>query len=402
MSESTELRDSSLRRSRRSLDPTGPGPVHPGSTSNPEPTTRLDAVGESRDLDLGKLRGQRTARAGTLFLVLIVALIAACVLSAAIGQLFIPPLEVIGSLLNKVGLDWLADPSHEFGEEALWQVRFPRVVMTVLVGAALAVAGAMMQGVFGNPLAEPGVVGVSSGAAVGASASILFGWTFLGAFTTPAFAFVSGLITTFIVYTVSRSGGRTEVITLVLTGVAVNAIAGAAIAYITFAAPTSAREQIVFWQMGSFNGSLWSQVGLILPLIAFGIIIAQTLAPGLDILSLGEKSARHVGINVERLRIIVMAVVALLVSAAVAFCGIIAFVGLVVPHIIRMIIGPGHRLLLPASVLGGAVLLSIADLAARTLVEFADLPIGMLTSLVGGPFFFYLIRRSRKESGGWA
>ena len=179
-------------------------------------------------------------------------------------------------------------------------------------------------------------------------------------------------------------------------------IAGAAIAYITFAAPTSAREQIVFWQMGSFNGSLWSQVGLILPLIVFGIIIAQTLAPGLDILSLGEKSARHVGINVERLRIIVMAVVALLVSAAVAFCGIIAFVGLVVPHIIRMIIGPGHRLLLPASVLGGAVLLSIADLAARTLVEFADLPIGMLTSLVGGPFFFYLIRRSRKESGGWA
>src|SRR5699024_10378879 len=197
-------------------------------------------------------------------------------------------------------------------------------------------------------------------------------------------------------------GGRTEVITLVLTGVAVNAIAGAAIAYITFAAPTSAREQIVFWQMGSFNGSLWSQVGLILPLIVFGIIIAQTLAPGLDILSLGEKSARHVGINVERLRIIVMAVVALLVSAAVAFCGIIAFVGLVDPHIIRMIIGPGHRLLLPASVLGGAVLLSIADLAARTLVEVADLPIGMLTSLVGGPFFFYLIRRSRKESGGWA
>src|SRR5699024_11210102 len=117
---------------------------------------RLDAVGDGRDLDLGGLRGRRTARAGTLFLVLIVALIAACVLSAAIGQLFIPPLEVIGSLLNKVGLDWLAGPSHEFGEEALWQVRFPRVIMTVLVGAALAVAGAMMQGVFGNPLAEPG------------------------------------------------------------------------------------------------------------------------------------------------------------------------------------------------------------------------------------------------------
>lgn len=398
MSESTETRDLLLRRSGRHLDQSADS----GRTPRAGSKTQLDSTPDARDLDLGQIRGRRTARAGTLFLALFIALIAACVLSAAIGQLFIPPQEVIGSLLGKVGIDWLPGPSHDFGEEALWQVRFPRVIMTILVGAALAVAGSMMQGVFGNPLAEPGVVGVSSGAAVGASASILFGWSFLGAFTTPAFAFASGLITTFIVYTVSRSQGRTEVITLVLTGVAVNAIAGAAIAYITFAAPTSAREQIVFWQMGSFNGSLWSQVGLILPLIVFGIIIAQTLAPGLDILSLGEKSARHVGINVERLRIIVMAVVALLVSAAVAFCGIIAFVGLVVPHIIRMIIGPGHRLLLPASVLGGAVLLAIADLAARTLVEFADLPIGMLTSLVGGPFFFYLIRRSRKESGGWA
>lgn len=396
MSESMRTRDLPLRRSEHgSADAARRGSRGSRRHGSAPAATAGD------DLDLTRIRTQRSARAGTLFTALVLALIAACILSAAIGQLFIPPQEVVGSVLNKVGIDWLPGPSHEFGEEALWQVRFPRVVMTVLVGAALAVAGAMMQGVFGNPLAEPGVVGVSAGAAVGASASILFGWTFLGGFTTPAIAFASGLITTFIVYTVSRSGGRTEVITLVLTGVAVNAIAGAGIAYITFAAPTSAREQIVFWQLGSFNGSLWSQVGLILPLIVVGILISQTLAPGLDILSLGERSARHVGINVERLRLIVMAVVALLVSAAVAFCGIIAFVGLVVPHIIRMIIGPGHRLLLPASVLGGAVLLSIADLAARTLVEFADLPIGMLTSLVGGPFFFYLIRRSRRESGGW-
>ncbi|WP_087002917.1 iron ABC transporter permease [Gulosibacter sp. 10] len=333
--------------------------------------------------------------------VLAVALIAACLASGMIGQLFIPPQEVLGFFLNSIGIHWIDGPSHEFGAAALAEVRFPRLVLTVFVGAALAVGGVLMQGIFGNPLAEPGSVGVSSGAAVGASFSILFGFTFLGPFTTPAFAFAAGLITTFLVYMLSRTGGRTEVITLILTGVAVNAVCGALIAFITFRAPTQAREQIVFWQMGSLNGSRWEQVMLVGPLIIIGIVLSVLLARQLDLLSLGEKAARHVGVNVERLRVLVMVYVALLVSSAVAFAGIIAFVGLVVPHIIRMIIGPAHRALLIASVLGGALLLTIADLAARTLVEFADLPIGMLTSLVGGPFFFYLIRASRKSGGGW-
>lgn len=344
----------------------------------------------------------RRARATALAVTLAVLLALGCLASAMIGQLYIPPQEVLGYLLHLIGIDALPMPSHEYGAAALAEVRFPRLVLTVLVGGALAVAGSLMQGIFGNPLAEPGSVGVSSGAAVGASFSILFGLTFLGPFTTPVFAFAAGLLTTFLVYTLSRTGRRTEVVTLILTGVAVNAVCGALIAFITFKAPTQAREQIVFWQMGSLNGSRWEQVALVAPLVIVGVIAAIVIARKLDLLSLGEKAARHVGVDVERLRMTAMVLVALVVSAAVAFTGIIAFVGLVVPHIIRMIIGPAHRPLMICSVLGGAVLLTVADLAARTLIEHADLPIGMLTSLVGGPFFFYLIRRSRAQGTGWS
>ncbi|OXN01167.1 FecCD family ABC transporter permease [Bifidobacterium vansinderenii] len=352
--------------------------------------------------NLGLAAEPRMGRTAVTFLVMTVALIVMIVVSASLGQLIIPFDQVIGSVLNRIGIHWLDGPSRAFGNEALWNVRFPRIAMAVVVGAALGVAGAVMQGVFGNPLAEPGTVGVSSGAAVGASCSILMGWTFLGSFTTPFLAFVCGLGTTVAVYLLARRGGRTEIVTLILTGVAVNAIAGALIAFFTFAAPTSARDQIVFWQMGSFNGSRWQQVALVAPMCVIGMIIVQTLARRLDLLSLGERPARHLGVNVERLRFIAMLAVALLVSSAVAFAGIISFVGLVVPHLLRMILGPGYRTLLPASALGGALLLTIADFAARTTIAFADLPIGMLTSLVGGPFFFWLLRRSRSKSGGWA
>lgn len=385
--------------------PPAPGPAHASEDwhdhDSPRRSARATATRPAPPVE--RKRGAGRTPVSLLFLVLTILLVVTTLISAMIGQLFIPPLEVIGSFFRGLGFtfSWLPAPGQEFGHEALWEVRFPRVAMTVLVGAALAIAGALMQGIFGNPLAEPGVVGVSSGAAVGASFAILFGFTFAGSFTVPLFAFVSGLVTTALVYMLARSNGRTEVVTLILTGVAVNAVTGAAISFIVFKAPTQAREQIVFWQMGSFNGSRWEQVSIILPIIVVTSLLALLLSRQLDLLALGEKSARHLGVNVERLRIIAMVYVALLVSAAVAFAGIIAFVGLVVPHVIRMLIGPGHRALLPASLLGGSVLLVIADLGARTLVEFADLPIGMLTSLVGGPFFFYLLRRSRAASGGW-
>jgi iron complex transport system permease protein len=349
-----------------------------------------------------ELARTRHRRVVPLAIGLAVVLLALAVVAAGTGQLRVPPAEVLGSVLHRIGLDVGPLPSHANGDAALWTIRFPRVVMAVLAGAALATAGAVMQGVFGNPLADPGVVGVSSGAALAACTGIVFGLNFLGAFTSAALAFVGGLVTTLVVYLLARSGGRTEVVTLVLTGVAVNAVAGAGIAFLTFLADTQAREQIVFWQLGSLNGTRWQYVAVVAPFVAVGLLVALLVARRLDLLALGERAARHVGVDVERLRIVSIVAVALLTAAAVAFCGIIAFVGLVVPHLVRMLVGPGHRALVPLSALGGAVLLLAADLVARTAVAYADLPIGMLTALVGGPFFFWLIRRTRRRAGGWA
>jgi len=344
----------------------------------------------------------RTARGVALSIVLTVALVAAVMLSATVGQLAITPAEIVGSLLRAAGVDNDWAPTDRIIESTLWVVRFPRIVMGLAVGAALAVAGAVMQAIFGNPLAEPGVVGVSSGAALGAAAAIVFGVTALGSWSIALLAFVGGLLATLLVYFVSRANGRTEVVTLLLTGIAINAFAGAGLAFLLFAGDTASREQITFWQLGSLNGSLWREVGIVAPIMLVGLVVAVLLGRQYDLLALGERNARHLGVNVESLRIGSIVLVALLTGVAVAFCGIIAFVGLVVPHVIRMAIGPGHRPLIVASAVGGGALISLADLVARTAVPGADLPIGMLTSLIGGPFFFYLLFRQRRRSGGWA
>ncbi len=344
----------------------------------------------------------RARRAAGLFVGLVVALFVLFVVSAGTGQLQVPPDEVLGSLLHRAGLDIGPMPSHAFGDEALWDVRFPRVALAVVVGAALSTAGALMQGVFGNPLAEPSVVGVSSGAALAAGAVIVFQIAIFGLWTVPVFAFVGGLLTTLLVYVLSRADGRTEVVTLVLTGIAVNAVAGAGIALLMFVGDTQSREEIVFWQLGSLNGTRWPYVGAAIVFAAIGLVGALAVARRLDLLALGDRAARHLGVNVERLRLGSIVLVALLTAAAVSFCGVIGFVGLVVPHLVRMVAGPKHRVLVPASALGGAVLLLAADLVARTAVDGADLPIGMLTALVGGPFFFWLLRRARRTAGGWA
>ncbi|MCE4266989.1 FecCD family ABC transporter permease, partial [Rhodococcus globerulus] len=293
-------------------------------------------------------------------------------------------------------------PAHPSGEVTLWEVRFPRVVLAICVGAALGCSGALLQGVFANPLAEPGVIGVSSGAAVGASAVIVVGGNFVAGWAIAAAAFVCGLLTTAIVYLFARHEGRTEVVTLVLTGVAVNAFAGGLIAFFTFIASPSARDQIVFWQLGSLNGATWNSVLVVAPMTVVGIAATMAIASRLDLLALGEHAARHLGVNVERLRQLAVLIVALLVSASVAFTGIILFVGLVVPHLMRIVVGPGHRALIPASALTGALVLLLADLGSRSLIDNADLPLGMLTALVGGPFFFWLLRRTRSQQGGWA
>ena len=344
----------------------------------------------------------RGTQAPLLFGVLTVLLLISVLASAGTGQLAIPPQEVLGSVLHRIGIDWLPMPSIAAGDQALWAIRFPRVAMAVLIGIGLSVSGLVMQAIFGNPLAEPGVIGISSGAAVGAGISIVFGLTVFGEWTTAVLAFLTGLLATLVVYTMSRADGRTEVVTLVLTGIAVNAIGGAAVAALTFLGDTQSREAIVFWQLGSLKGMGWDEVLIVTPIIAIGLISSYVAARKLDLLALGERNARHLGVNVEVLRVIMILVVSLLVGAAVAFAGIISFVGLVIPHLMRMILGPAHLPLITASALAGALLMTLADLAARTIVPMAELPIGILTALVGGPFFFWLLRRTRKRSGGWA
>ncbi|MFF3210782.1 FecCD family ABC transporter permease [Streptomyces sp. NPDC002886] len=327
-------------------------------------------------------------------------LVLLALVSAGVGAYEIPLGEVIGSVQHRLGLGGAA--LDRVGESVLWNVRLPRVVLALLVGSALGCAGALMQGVFGNPLAEPGVIGISAGAAVGAVAAIGLGLTFFGNWTVTACAFVAGLITVGAVYLLSRNGGRTEVVTLILTGIAVNAFAGALIGLFVFFADSGQVNQITFWQLGSLAQATWPKVLAVLPCALAGLLIAPFYARKLDLLSLGERPARHLGVDVERLRLALILVVALLTAAAVAVAGIITFVGLLVPHLLRMANGPGHRFLVPGSALGGAVVLVAGDLAARTLAQPAELPLGVLTALLGSPFFFWLLRRTRRKQGGWA
>ncbi|MFE7479263.1 FecCD family ABC transporter permease [Streptomyces sp. NPDC057552] len=372
--------------------PPGTGPTDAGEAA------KAAATGEAAEAPPAPKSPR--GKAFVLTVGLSLALLAGCLLSAAIGAYSIPIGDVLGSLQHRIGLG--GQPLDRVGESVLWNVRLPRVVLALLVGASLGCAGALMQGVFGNPLAEPGVIGISAGAAVGAVASIALGLTFFGNWTITVFAFVAGLGTVLLVYTLSRSGGRTEVVTLILTGIAVNAFAGALIGLFVFFADNAQITQITFWQLGSLSQATWPKVLAVLPCALAGLLIAPFYARKLDLLALGERPARHLGVDVERLRITLVLVVALLTAAAVAVAGIIAFVGLLVPHLLRMANGPGHRFLVPGSALGGALVLVAGDLAARTVAAPAELPLGVLTALFGSPFFFWLLRRTRRKQGGWA
>lgn len=333
----------------------------------------------------------RVHRRRVTFIVLWVALCGVVVLSAGIGQFQIAPGQVIHGIIAKTGV--VDPPADPLVMATLWNIRLPRIGLGILVGASLAVAGAVMQAIFSNPLAEPGVIGVSAGAAVGASSAIVFAPYALGGFSVPLAAFATGLAASFLVYMLSLSAGKTEPLTLVLTGIAVTAVATALTSIATYIAPSTARDQIVFWQMGSLNSATWGQVAIVAVVVGVCLIWGLAIAGKLDVLALGERAAGHVGINVQGLRLSSIVLTSLLTAAAVSYAGVIAFVGLIVPHVIRLAIGPMNRYLIPASLLGGAVLVTGADLIARTIIPFADLPIGIFTALVGGPVFFILLRR---------
>ncbi|MCK8678169.1 FecCD family ABC transporter permease [Streptomyces lichenis] len=361
-----------------------------------------DAVGE--DFPVKCVRPPRSSARGRAAWVLTAgmaaALVALALLSAGLGAYDIPLGDVLAAVRHRVGLG--GHGLDRTAESVLFDIRLPRVVLAVLVGASLGCAGTLMQGVFGNPLAEPGVIGISAGAAVGAVGAIALGLSFAGNWTVTVCAFAAGLATVLLVYAMSRDGGRTEVVTLILTGIAVNAFAGALIGLFIFFADNAQITQIAFWQLGSLSQATWPKVLAVLPCALAGLLAAPLYARRLDLLALGERPARHLGVEVERLRRALILVVALLTASAVAVAGIITFVGLLVPHLLRMAAGPGHRFLVPGSALGGALVLVAGDLAARTVAIPAELPLGVLTALIGSPFFFWLLRRTRRRQGGWA
>jgi len=327
-------------------------------------------------------------------------LVTAC-LGAGLGALPISVTHQLAILADGAGLGRLADFSK--AEEIVYlHVRLPRVVLGALAGACLAGAGASLQGLFRNPLADPGLIGVSGGAALAVVAVIVGAGTlgtFLGAetvyFLRPVAAFLGGLAAVLLVYTIASRGGFVDVPTMLLAGVAVNAIAGAGIGYAIFASADQELRDINFWMLGSLAAATWDQVMWVACLAAGPLFLLLRLSHALNAFLLGEQEASYLGFDADKVKRIILFSAALMTGIIVAFTGVIGFVGLVVPHLIRLAFGPDHRLLIPASFLLGASLLVGADIAARLLVLPAELPIGIVTSLVGGPFFFWLLMRRR-------
>jgi len=281
-------------------------------------------------------------------------------------------------------------------------IRLPRILLGVLIGSGLAVSGAVMQGLFRNPLADPGLVGVSSGAGLGAVSTIVLGGTVLapvsalfGIYTLQVAAFLGGLITTFLLYGIATRRGQTSVATMLLAGIALGALAGALTGVLIYVADDRQLRDLTFWSLGSLAGATWTKIAASGPIIALALAAAPFLARGLNGLSLGEASANHLGIPVQRLKNVAIVTVAAATGASVAVSGGIGFVGIVVPHLLRLLIGPDHRYLLPASALLGATLLLLADAVSRTIVAPAELPIGIVTAAVGAPFFLWILLRRR-------
>ena len=309
------------------------------------------------------------------------------VVSAATGPVSIPPREAAAVALSVLpGVTTDAPAAHR---TIVLRVRLPRVALGAVVGFALAAAGTVMQGFFRNPMADPSVVGVSSGAAVGAVAVIVTGVTLPFGLGVPAAAFAGALLAAFGVYLIASEGGRTPVGTLLLAGVAVQTLLGAAVSFALVHAGEGMREA-VFWLMGHLHDSTWGKVRLVAIVAVPGVCLLLPFARDLNALLLGETDARAVGVDVRRTRTLLLAAASVVTAAAVAVAGVIGFVGLVVPHVMRLLVGPDHRVLLPTSALAGAAFLVAADTVARA--GAAELPVGIVTAAVGAPFFLYLLR----------
>lgn len=327
------------------------------------------------------------------FLLPVVALV-----SLSVGTVNFSFFQIIETLL--LSMDGYSEPSQI--QSIIMDIRLPRLILALLVGASLAILGAVMQGLFRNPLADPSLIGVSGGASVGASIVIVAAG---GAMLSPLAglsmvalgAFIGGAITTLVVYRVATSSLGTSVTTMLLAGIAIGAIAGAFNSLLSYFSDNQMLRQISVWQMGNLGGANWQKVSIMasVSLIIFSLLPSQ--ARSLNALLLGESEARHLGIDVQRIKRQLIFLTALGVGVSVALAGLIGFVGLIVPHMVRLLIGPDHRALLPASALAGASLLLIADSIARVVVLPAELPTGILTALLGAPFFVALLLKQRGQ-----
>lgn len=339
---------------------------------------------------------RRLPPAATAF-VLAALLVVTITLGTAIGEVRLPPGEVARALGHRLLPGVVAPPADPLIGDIVWDLRLPRVLLAALVGASLSVAGVALQGLLGNPLADPYTVGVSSGAAVGAGLAILLGvasaW---GGLALPLCAFAAALATMALVFALARVGGRLHTASFLLAGI----VAGSFLwALMTLLLAIARQEQgrILLWLMGYFGNAEWTHVAVLAPFTVLGTVLFAWAGKGLDAFSFGEETARSVGVEVERFKAGALALAALMTAVAVAVSGIIGFVGLIVPHSARRLVGPPHRPLVPVAALSGAILTVGADLIARTGYSVGgggeELPVGVVTALIGAPFFCYLLRR---------
>ncbi|WP_082074863.1 FecCD family ABC transporter permease [Martelella endophytica] len=344
--------------------------------------------------------GDRSRIAVATIFVLAVVSMAVLLISVATGASDASVFDVARAILTGGADDALAARDRII----IFDIRLPRAVMGFLVGASLAVCGTAMQGLFRNPLADPGLVGVSAGAGFGAVVMIVLGGTvaapvynLLSFYALPAAAFLGGLVTTLLLYRIATRHGQTSVATMLLAGIALSALTGAATGFLVYLANDQQLRDLTFWSMGSLAGATWTKVFAILPIMAAAFAVLPFMAKGLNAITLGEATAFHIGIPVQRLKNVTIVAVAAATGAGVAVSGGIGFVGIVVPHLLRLVIGPDHRFLLPAAALLGGALLVLADMFARTAVAPAELPIGIITAVAGGPFFLWILLRNRSR-----
>jgi iron complex transport system permease protein len=277
-------------------------------------------------------------------------------------------------------------------------IRWPRLFTAAFVGIGLASTGAVLQAVFRNPMADPAIIGVSSGGALGAVLTIQLGLAQLNEWFTPLGAFVSGLTVVYIIYRLATIRGKTAIYALLLAGVAISSLSSAIVTLMLSLAPLQTMQKMLFWLMGGLDGSTWTNVYIVGSFTCLGLILYMVEARALDILSIGEEQAEGLGVHLQHTKQTIFAVAAIVVGACVSVSGVIAFVGLIVPHLIRMLVGPKHRLLIPASALGGAILMIVSDLVGRMVLQPLEINVGIITSCLGAPFFLYLLRKSNRTA----